>query len=229
MAKCIKALGCPQEKIRVHHLGVEVDRLPFKPRLWHPGKPLRILISASFREKKGIPYALDAIGQLMNEVDIEVTIIGDATSEESSRAEKKRILHLIEKYNLHSRVQMLGFKPYSVLMKQAYNHHIFLSPSVSAEDGDTEGGAPVTIIEMIATGMPVISTIHCDIPEVINYGRERMLSPERNAARLTDCIQWWLQHTDSWTILLSHARKHVENKYDVHKQAINLGNIYRSL
>ena len=33
MAECIKALGCPQEKIRVHHLGVEVDKLSFKPRI----------------------------------------------------------------------------------------------------------------------------------------------------------------------------------------------------
>lgn len=136
---------------------------------------------------------------------------------------------MIEKNNLQSRVQMLGFQPYSVLIEHAYKNHIFLSPSVSAEDGDTEGGAPVTITEMIATGIPVISTMHCDIPEVINYGRERMLSPERAPDSLFSCIQWWLQHTDSWTNLLRHARKHIENEYDVYAQAISLGRIYREL
>ena len=56
-----------------------------------------------------------------------------------------------------------------------------------------------------------------------------MLSPERNSAKLADCIKWWLHNTDSWTNLLSHARKHVENEYGVYKQAINLGKTYNEL
>ena len=79
---------------------------------------------------------------------------------------------VIEKHKLQSKIRMLGFQPYSVLLEEAYTHHIFLSPSVTASDGDTEGGAPVTLIEMLATGMPIVSTTHCDIPEIICKGPE---------------------------------------------------------
>ena len=229
MADCIIALGCPREKIRVQHLGVALDRIPFKPRKWHPDEPLRVLISASFREKKGIPYALDALGQLKNDFAFEVTIIGDATEEEGSRKEKERILSVIKKHDMQSMVKMLGFRSYPFLMEQAYKHHLFVSPSVTAGNGDTEGGAPVTIIEMMATGMPVTSTTHCDIPEVVNYGRGGMLSPERDTGSLAGCIKWWLQHTELWGNLLIHARKYLEKEYDVQKQAIILENIYKEL
>ena len=229
MAKCIKSLGCPQEKIRVHHLGVEVYRLPFKPRLWHPGEPLRILIAASFREKKGIPYALEAIARLKNEVDIQVTIIGDASTEERSIGEKKRILLMIDQYDLHSRVQMLGFQPYSILMEQAYKHHIFLSPSVTAEDGDTEGGAPVTIIEMIATGMPVVSSTHCDIPEVIVHGKTGFLAGEKNSDELACHLKGLVKHPENWSKIIEAGYMKIKKEFDVKLQAAGLGKFYESV
>ena len=55
-------------------------------------------------------------------------------------------------------VVFTGFLPYGRLVELAYSHHIFYSPSRVAEDGGTEGGAPVTIVEISATDMPVVST-----------------------------------------------------------------------
>ncbi len=80
MAGRVADLGCPLSKLRVHHLGVRLDRLPFRYRSWDPsaGEPLRVLIAAQFREKKGIPYAIDALGRAAASVPIEVTVIGDA-------------------------------------------------------------------------------------------------------------------------------------------------------
>src|SRR4051812_21366847 len=60
-ARSIEALGCPAAKIKVQHLGVPIEDIRFVPRQWQPGTPLRILIAGSFTEKKGIPYALEAL------------------------------------------------------------------------------------------------------------------------------------------------------------------------
>lgn len=57
-------LGCPREKIALQRLGVDVDSTPFKPRQWRPEQALKVLIAASFREKKGIPDALAALAQV---------------------------------------------------------------------------------------------------------------------------------------------------------------------
>ncbi|RLC12251.1 MAG: colanic acid biosynthesis glycosyltransferase WcaL [Deltaproteobacteria bacterium] len=226
MAQCLITMGCPQDKVKVQHLGVEVKKIPFKPRKWKLGEPLRVLIAASFREKKGIPYALETLGRLQNEVDLEITIIGDALPEPRSQSEKQKILQVIEKYGLQPKTRMLGFQPYSVLMEQAYKHHIFLSPSVTATDGDTEGGAPVSIIELSASGMPILSTTHCDIPEIVIDGVSGYLVPERDVTALADKLNFLVSNPDMWIQMGRQGRHHIEKNYNVKNQAHRLGKIY---
>jgi colanic acid/amylovoran biosynthesis glycosyltransferase len=146
MGREIVALGCPQEKIRVHHLGIDLSLIPFQPRVWTRGEPLRVLLSGSFREKKGLPLAIEALGRIRHEVPLEITIFGDATHEERSIREKQRILDAIARNELGAHTTLLGYRPYRDVMDRALRHHLFVSPSVTAEDGDTEGGAPVSLI-----------------------------------------------------------------------------------
>jgi len=226
MAQCLINMGCPRDKVKVQHLGVEVDEIPFKPRKWRKGDHLGVLMAASFREKKGIPYALEALGTLQKEVSLEITIIGDASSEEKSQKEKELILKVIEKYQMNQIVRMLGYQPHRCLFEEAYKHHIFLSPSVTAKNGDTEGGAPVTIIEMAASGMPIVSTTHCDIPEVIEDGITGFLSPERDVDRLLSDIRRLLKKPNSWEVMLIAGREKIEREFDVRAQTERLGEIY---
>jgi colanic acid/amylovoran biosynthesis glycosyltransferase len=229
MMKCVRALGCPEHKVRVHPLGVRTDEITFKPRLWNSTEPLCVLIAASFQEKKGIPYALEALGKIQSEVPLKITIIGDSNSESKSQAEKENILAVIEKYHLHTKVRMMGYQPHEILLKEAYRNHIFLSPSITASDGDTEGGAPVSIIEMAATGMPVVSTLHCDIPEVIQNGTTGFLAEERDVEKLLSHLRWLVGHPSRWLEILKAGRAHVEAKYDVGKQGRGLAENYKEL
>lgn len=229
MAKSIMNLGCPREKIVVHHLGVAIEEIPFKPRVLSPGEPLRVLIAASFREKKGIPYAIEALGRLRNEIPLEISIIGDANEEARCLTEKKKILECIQKNRLQSKVRMLGYQPYPVLLEEAYKHHIFLAPSITASDGDTEGGAPVTITEMIATGMPVVSTVHCDIPEIIKHEVTGFLAAERDVDGLFRNIRKLVNNPNLWNPIMSSGRKFVEREFNSRIQGEKLKKIYIEL
>jgi colanic acid/amylovoran biosynthesis glycosyltransferase len=229
MAQCITELGCPANKVEVHHLGVNTWEIDFNPRVWKPDEPLRVLIAASFREKKGIPFALEALGRLQHQVPLEVTLIGDANQEARSQREKKTILATIEKHNLQSKVRLLGYQPYAVFFEEAYRHHIFLSPSIIASDGDTEGGAPVSLIDIAATGMPIVSTKHCDIPEVIKDGVTGLLAHERDVDGLVSHLQWLVAHPEEWHGMVLSARKHVETDYDAQIQGKKLAEIYSKL
>ncbi|SCY89911.1 glycosyltransferase [Desulfoluna spongiiphila] len=231
MARCIIKLGCPESKIKVNHLGVNTGSIPFRPRSCMPKEQLRILIAASFREKKGIPSAIEALGQFQKENNSieKITIIGDATEEEHSKQEKRRIIHSIKRNRLSSRVKLLGFKRYDTLMKESYNHHIFLSPSITANDGDTEGGAPVTIIEMMATGMLVVSTSHCDIPGVVKYGNENWLVPENDITELSNRLKWLSENRESWEPMIFKGRNHIEKEFDTIHQSHRLAQHYKSL
>lgn len=225
MVQQIIKLGCPANKIVIHHLGINLEKIEFKPRVWKPGETLKILIAASFREKKGITYALEALGHIQRDVDFHVTIIGDATNDERSMREKRKIINTIEKYNLQPKITMMGFQPYSVLLTEAYDHHIFLSPSVTSTDGDSEG-TPVTIMEMAATGMPIISTLHSDIPEIIINGKTGLLAEERDVNSLVQHLTYLINNYDKWCHMLEASRRHIKKEFDIVTQAEKLVMIY---
>jgi len=229
MAACVVKLGCPADKVKVQHLGVDVDKITFKPRQWKLGEPLKVLIAASFREKKGIPYAIKALGVIAREMPVQLTIIGDSGADKESEQEKEIILEALNTSGMKEKTRLLGYQSHQVLLQEAYQHHLFLQPSVTAKNGDTEGGAPVAIIEMIATGMPVVATTHCDIPEVVGPALLHLLAPERDVMKLVDCIKLLLDRPENWLALLEAGRKHIERDYHWSRQAEGLMEHYKEI
>ena len=230
MAKCLAKIGCPVEKLKVQRIGVEVDKILFVPRKLGEDGLVKILIASTFREKKGIPYALEAVGILKKDYPkIRITLIGDATTEKRDQEEKKKIMDIIERYDLEPITRIMGFQPYNVLLKEAYNHHIFLSPSVTADDGDTEGGSPVTITEMAASGMPIVSTWHCDIPEVVLNNQTGFLVSERNVQELSLALEKLINSPESWVDFGIASRAHMENKFNIANSIKYLEEYYNSL
>lgn len=229
MADQVGRLGCPRDKLQVHHLGVGLSTLPFRPRRWRPGETLRILICASFREKKGIPSAIDALAELARDLPLEVSVIGDARENPKSLREKVRIVDAITRSGLGDRVRLLGYQPHEAVIREAYQHHLFLSPSVTASDGDSEGGAPVVLIEMAATGMPIVSTRHADIPEIIKHGVTGLLADEHDVGGLVAQLRWLVQHPDQWDGLLDAGRAHIEREFNAEIQGKRQADIYQAL
>jgi colanic acid/amylovoran biosynthesis glycosyltransferase len=229
MAQCLIELGCPADKVKVQHLGVEIDKIVFAPRSRAPESPLRVLIAASFREKKGIPCALQALAKVRPEVPVEVTIIGDATSHPKDQREKAKILATVAETRLNDCTRFLGYQPHDVLWQEALSHHVFLQPSLTASDGDTEGGAPVTLIEMAASGMPIVSTRHCDIPGIVLNGETGLLAEERNANELAAHIVWLARHPGYWPGMLEKGRDRAAREFNCVLQGRKLSQLYRGL
>ena len=226
MGDALVRLGCPLEKVRIHHLGIETDKISFVPRHWAAGTALRVLIAATFTEKKGIPDALAALGRVAAETTVEVTIIGGARPHEmNDQRELARIQKTVDTYGL--RVRFLGYQSHARLFEEAYKHHIFLSPSVTAADGDTEGGVPVTLIEMAATGMPVVSTCHCDIPNVIKSRSSGLLAEEHDVDQLAEHMKWLIRNPDAWGDMVTAARQHICLEFNAKTQGARLAAIYQ--
>jgi colanic acid/amylovoran/stewartan biosynthesis glycosyltransferase WcaL/AmsK/CpsK len=226
MADAIHALGCPRVKVRVHSLGIDLDRIPFRPRQLAPGEPLRVMLAASFREKKGIPVALRALAFARRlGLDLEATLIGGANTV-AERREAERIHAALADPALTGRIRVLGFQPYGKLLAEAYDHHVFMSPSQVGTDGDTEGGAPLAILEAAASGMPVSSTTHCDIPNVLGEPNRRLLVAEGDVEGLARALVT-LRELD-WLELTSANRRRAETCFDARLQGERLAAIYRS-
>jgi colanic acid/amylovoran biosynthesis glycosyltransferase len=229
MAKSIIALGCDSDKVKVHPLGIDLENISYNPCKYISNNTLKILIAGSFREKKGIPLALNAIAQLRNRYDIRVTIVGDASSDTESQAEKKRILDTISAQKLEDIVDFKGFLSHAALNELAADHHVFLSPSIHAKNGDCEGGAPVSIIEMAASGMLIVSSTHCDIPGVIQHGVTGFLAQENDINDLVFQLETAISNPERWPEMQNRARKHIETHFDARNQAEKLASLYKEV
>lgn len=230
MRKQLIQLGCQDEKIRIQHLGVDLDKIAFQPRKISNDGIVKILAAATFTEKKGLIYAIEAFCILSNIYNnLKLTIIGDARADENEQAIKKKLLALVAQYQIQDKVTFTGYQPYDVLYKFFYDNHIFLSPSVQAKDGDNEGGAPVTIIEASASGMPVVSTKHCDIPSVIIENISGFLSDEKDVVSLVNNLRILIENNELWPIMGSSGRKHIEQEYNLKKTIASLENKYEEV
>jgi colanic acid/amylovoran biosynthesis glycosyltransferase len=225
MRQRLMALGCPAEKVVIQHLGVDLGSLPFVPRRLDSAGPIRILIASTFREKKGIPDALRAVSLLKARYPhIKVTLFGDSGPKEGDEREKQTIMSLVRE--LGEVVTWSGFVPHHVFRAALLNHHIFLSPSVTASSGDAEGGAPVSLIEAHATGMPIVSTRHDDIPQIVIENETGLLSPERDVAALAENLACLIERAGDWERMGRAARAHIETHYEIRTQMARLEQIY---
>jgi colanic acid/amylovoran biosynthesis glycosyltransferase len=79
---------------------------------------------------------------------------------------------------------------------------------------------------MSASGMPIISTYHCDIPEVVVDGESGLLVPERDVDALAERLEYLVNHPEKWEEMGRAGRQHIEAEYDVRKQVPKLEKLY---
>ncbi len=106
--------------------------------------------------------------------------------------------------------------------------HIFILSSVTASNGDQEG-IPNALKEAMAMGLPVISTDHSGIPELIEDGISGFLVPERDIAALVDRIEYLINHPEQWNKITAAARKTIEEKFDMEQESDKLEIILQNL
>ena len=219
----LTGLGCPKEKVALQHIGVDIEKFTPGTKTAEKGKNIVILFCGRFIEKKGLLYGLEAIRQLARKYSaIEFRIIGDGL-------QKDEILHFIHTHNLQKYIVLLGYQPHWVFVNELQTAHIYLQPSVTAQNGDSEGGAPTTLLEAQACGVPVVSSLHADIPEVVLDGTSGFLVPERDSAAIADRLEYLIAHQEIWAAMGNDGRKHIELNYNISKEIVKLESVYNNL
>jgi colanic acid/amylovoran biosynthesis glycosyltransferase len=106
--------------------------------------------------------------------------------------------------------------------------HILLAPSVTAEDGDEEG-IPNVVKEAMAVGLPVVSTLHAGIPELVTDGESGFLVAERSVNDLAERIIYLCDHPEIWPQMSRAARRKVETEFDIGGLSLKLVKLYTTL
>ena len=137
---------------------------------------MKLVQIASFTEKKGHIYTVKAFAKALNTCpNLALTLVGD----DREPIVKKQILDYIQKKHLEKKIKILDFVDFSRLYEFLKDFQVFIHPSCYAKDKDCEGGAPIILLDAQATGMPVISTTHCDIPSEVIHNKTGLAKPRK--------------------------------------------------
>jgi colanic acid/amylovoran biosynthesis glycosyltransferase len=218
MKQSLMELGCPENKIEINHLGVEVDKIAFKPRHFSGNRPFRFLIASSFIEKKGIDIALKALKSIEDYCDFVVEIVGDGPL-------RGDIQSLIKDFQLEEKVVLHGYQPYGYFLNLAYSCDGYLQASKLSKDGDKEG-TPMAIIDAMATGLPAISTYHSDIPEIIDDGKTGYLAVEDSPESFAEVLKKYIGQSHEMETFSYNSRAKIEREFNISHQMKRLEQIY---
>ncbi|HNV75961.1 MAG TPA: glycosyltransferase, partial [Gemmatimonadaceae bacterium] len=105
--------------------------------------------------------------------------------------------------------------------------HVFVVPSVTAEDGDAEG-SPAVMGQMMATGMPTVATRHSDIPYTFGPYADRLV-PERDPMALVERLQRYYDEPETMTREGLEYRAHILATFDTRICAGALSSVYDTL
>lgn len=215
------SLGCDEEKLAIHHLGIDVEAIRFKKRMVTKGGMVRFLVASTFVEKKGIDLTLKALLAFKTDYDFSLDIVGDGPL-------KDEIINLIQQCELQEQVTFHGYKPYEYLIDLMYRCDVFIQASRTGADNRKEG-TPMVIVDAMATGMPVISTKHSDIPEIVLDDVTGYLAEENHLESLKACLQKIFDQPESVEILGEKGRRRIEREFDAKKQVQKLEGFYNEL
>jgi colanic acid/amylovoran biosynthesis glycosyltransferase len=216
------SLGCPREKISIQRIAIDLDQYTFKERVWDERRPIRLLFVGRFVEKKGLEYAFRALAKIRKDYLFEFRIIGKGILEDNLRL-------LAANLGFTSEIVWLGVEPHKRVIEELKTCDILIQPSVTAKNGDSEGGAPTIILEAQACGVPIIATEHADIPYIVHARESAILSHEKDVEGLANNIIYLFNNSHVWSEMGKKGREHVEKSHNIEKEVVVLENLYQKI
>ena len=132
---------------------------------------------------------------------------------------------LARELNVDARVSFTGFISQQQLRDIYYRSHISLHPSQTGRDGNQEG-IPNSMLEAMASGLPVFATQHGGIPEAIENGLSGLLVPERDHEALARALLNTAEDPGLLSQIAHSGAEVVRKNFDLRAQAQRLEEIY---
>ncbi|MDQ3190812.1 MAG: glycosyltransferase [Bacteroidota bacterium] len=138
------------------------------------------------------------------------------------------LLNMCENLVKHLKIQKNVVFP-GKIAPEKYKNHLekslgFVQHSITANDGDMEG-TPVAIIEASAAGLPVVSTIHAGIPDVILNGETGLLVKEHDVDGMSEFMIKLLDDKEYAKQLGQAGKKRIKENFSMQRHLEILDNL----
>lgn len=202
----------PRELVQVIHVGIDVPELsflvPISERTTSQGV-CRLVVPANLIEVKGHRFLFQAITDLSARgFDILLDIAGDGPL-------RDELIEYAGSLGIADNVRFLGVVPHDELLRRMARGEwaLCVLPSIITIDGAHEG-IPVSLMEAMACGVPVISTRSGSIPELL-YGEAGIIVPPEDPIALADAIAGLLSTPELRASVADMGRVRVQEEFAV--------------
>ena len=215
----LEALGCAKEKLRLNRTGIPLEDFAFHQRPMPADGSWRFVQACRLIEKKGLKTALRAFAEFhAGHPKAKFAIAGDGPM-------KSELDAMIGELELRDAVELHGFLAQPELAALYRGAHVFLHPSEMPPDQNQEG-VPNSMLEAMATGLPVVATTHGGIPEAVTHERTGLLVPERDPSALHAALCAITADSAHLYILGQSASRAVREEFEQGKQVEKLEAFY---
>lgn len=203
MQKKLIALGASAEKVHYNPCGIDCEEFEAGDA---GAQPPVFLAVGRFVEKKAPHLTLKAFSEVMRAFpEARLRMIGDGPLLDGCR----RLAHEL---GIEGAVTFLGAQPHEVVRAEMHEARCFVQHSVEAPSGDSEG-TPVGILEAGASALPVVSTRHAGIPDVVVEGQTGFLVDERDVPAMTEHMLRLAREPELAKRLGQSARIHIAGNF----------------
>ncbi|HEY5876356.1 MAG TPA: glycosyltransferase family 4 protein [Ilumatobacteraceae bacterium] len=207
IASQVMRVAAPEDWSKVHvvRCGIALDRFPMRPS--RPvGERAVVLTVGRLSTEKGQLVLLHAMRLLADRGrDVELRVIGSGPLDEMLRAERDRL-------DLGERVVMLGLRPSHEVAAELLASDVFCLPSFAE-------GLPISIMEAMAVGVPVVSTSVGGITELVTTGESGWCTAPGRADLIADALELAITEGETRDRVIAEARRRVEDAHDTVQSA----------
>lgn len=185
------------------------------------GKSPPVFISAGrFADIKAPHLTLLAFKKVVDEIpEAKLLMFGEGALWEACK-------QMVNALKFSDNVTFFGSKPHKEIADEMKKARAFIQHSVMTSKGEGEG-TPVAILEAGAAGIPVISTRHEGIKDVVIHGETGFLVEERDIDGMADYIIKLIKEPEVAEIMGKKAQKHIRENHSMEKSINKLWNIIK--
>jgi glycosyltransferase involved in cell wall biosynthesis len=219
MAIDLMNAGASAKKIIVTHYGPGVNFFNISPNY---DKSNVILAVGRMIDKKAPYYTIISFHKLLQEFpDLKLVMIGSGYLENAMR-------NLIKALGIEDKVLIKGWIDHENLMAYYQSAFCFVQHSIVAQDGDCEG-TPVGILEASASGLPVVSTRHKGIKDVLVHGETGFIVDEHDVKSFTYYLEKIVSDRYLAAKLGGAAKIHIRQIFSMEKHIYCLQSLIENL
>jgi glycosyltransferase involved in cell wall biosynthesis len=215
MCRRLRVLGAPEGKLRYNTYGVDVEAFVPGPAGVRP--PVFVAVGR-FTEKKAPNLTIEAFARTRRDVpDVRLVMVGDGPLLEPCRV-------LAKSLNVEDAIDFAGLGNRTQIIARLAQARAFVQHSVVAPDGDAEG-TPNVVLEAGAMALPVVSTRHAGIPDVVVEGETGWLVDELDVEGMSRHMTA-LAHDGAQALRMGlAARRRIEQHFTVEQSMRGLTTI----